>query len=99
VQATTIEAMKDRTAAGLKIEELLCASAFPHPITHLELRETHISQVILTGSVAYKIKKPLKLEFLDTTTLARRRVLCEEELRLNRRLAPELYTGVVAVVM
>jgi len=89
--------MKDRTAAGLKIEELLCASAFPHPITHLELRETHISQVILTGSVAYKIKKPIKLEFLDTTTLARRRVLCEEELRLNRRLAPELYTGVVAI--
>jgi aminoglycoside phosphotransferase family enzyme/predicted kinase len=80
-----------------KIEELLRPTAFPHSTTCLALRETHISWVILTGSVAYKIKKPLKLDFLDASTLARRRALCEEELRLNRRLAPELYVDVVAV--
>jgi aminoglycoside phosphotransferase family enzyme/predicted kinase len=94
-----MEPKEDSTAAGLKIEELLCPAVFPHPITHLELRETHVSWVILTGSVAYKIKKPLKLDFLDASTLARRRALCEEEIRLNRRLAPELYAGVVAITM
>ena len=92
-----MEPKEDSAAAGIKIEELLCPSVFPHPITHLELRETHVSWVILTGSVAYKIKKPLKLDFLDASTLARRRALCEDEIRLNRRLAPELYTGVVAI--
>jgi hypothetical protein len=59
--------------------------------------ETHISWVILTGDYAYKLKKPLDLGFLDFSTLERRRFCCEEELRLNRRLAPALYLDVVAV--
>ena len=64
------------------------------PITHIE---THISHVLLTGNYAYKIKKPLRLEFLDFSTLEKRRFFCEEELRLNRRLAPELYLDVVPI--
>jgi hypothetical protein len=61
------------------------------------MRETHISWVILTGEYAYKIKKPVRLEFLDARALATRRALCEKELALNRRLAPDLYLGVVPI--
>lgn len=81
----------------LRIEELLVPSAFPHPVSDLRLVETHISWVILTGSLAYKIKKPVKLDFIDTSTLERRLHYCNEELRLNRRLAPELYLKVVPI--
>jgi uncharacterized protein len=59
--------------------------------------ETHISYVLLTGAYAYKIKKAVDFGFLDFTTLAARRFFCEEELRLNRRLAPELYLEVVPI--
>jgi len=76
---------------------LLTPSAFAHPVTRLELRETHISWIILTGPFAYKIKKSLRLEFLDASTLALRRHLCEEELRLNRRLAADLYVDVTPI--
>lgn len=61
------------------------------------LLETHISWVILTGEYAYKIKKPLKLEFLDFSTLELRRHWCEEELRLNRRWASDLYLDVMPI--
>jgi hypothetical protein len=63
----------------------------------IRVAETHISWVLLTGEVAYKVMKPLRLSFLDYSTLERRRALCEEELRLNRRLAPDLYLGVSAI--
>jgi hypothetical protein len=63
----------------------------------VRVAETHISWVFLTGEHAYKIKKPLKLPFLDFSTLERRRHFCEEELRLNRRLAPQLYLAVVPI--
>lgn len=59
--------------------------------------ETHISWVLLAGEWAYKIKKPLDLGFLDFSTQARRRLCCEEEVRLNRRLAPEIYLDVVPI--
>ena len=62
-----------------------------------ELIETHASWVILTGAIAYKIKKPVDLGFLDFSTLEKRRLCCEEELRLNRRLAPEIYLGLAPV--
>jgi aminoglycoside phosphotransferase family enzyme/predicted kinase len=79
------------------IHALQTASAFPHPVSSIELHETHISWVILTGPFAYKIKKPVDLGFVDFTSLARRRFFCEEELRLNRRLAPELYLDVLPI--
>lgn len=78
-------------------EALLCAEAWPHPVRRLRLVETHISWVFLTGDFAYKVKKPLDLGFLDFSTLERRRQACEEELRLNRRLAPELYLAVIPI--
>jgi uncharacterized protein len=63
-----------------------------------ELRETHISRVLLRGARAYKLKKPLRLPFLDYSSLERRHELCREEVRLNRRLAPDVYHGVRALV-
>ncbi len=81
-----------------RIEDLLLPAAFEHDVAaHPRLVETHISWVILTGPFAYKIKKPVKLDFIDTSTLERRRHYCNEELRLNRRLAPELYLEVVPI--
>lgn len=70
---------------------------FRHRDPEARLIETHISSVLLSGDSAYKIKKPLDLGFLDFSTLAIRKHFCEEELRLNRRLAPSLYLGVVAI--
>ncbi len=67
------------------------------PAQPVELIETHISFVLLAGPYAYKIKKCVNLGFLDFTTLAQRRHFCEEELRLNRRTAPQLYLDLVPV--
>jgi len=63
----------------------------------LPIVETHISYVLLGGTFAYKVKKAVNLEFLDFTTLDARRFYCQEELRLNRRLAPSIYLDVVPV--
>jgi hypothetical protein len=80
-----------------RVEDLLTPAAFPHAVTHLELRQTHISWVVLTGPFAYKIKKPVRYDFIDASTLQLRHALCEEELRLNLRFAPDLYLDVVPV--
>jgi aminoglycoside phosphotransferase family enzyme/predicted kinase len=79
------------------IEGLSVASAYPEPVDSVEVRQTHISLVFLAGRHAYKIKKPVDLGFVDYTTLERRRHFCDEEVRLNRRLAPSIYLGVVPV--
>lgn len=71
--------------------------AYPHPTGAITLFETHISWVLLTGNIVYKIKKPVNFGFLDFSTLEKRRFYCEEELRLNRRLAPQLYLDVVPI--
>ena len=55
-----------------------------------ELVETHISWLLLSGADAYKLKKPVKLDFLDFSRLEQRRAACDEELRINRRTAPDL---------
>lgn len=70
---------------------------YGHAVSNVQLVETHISWVLLTGEFAYKIKKPVDLGFLDFSTLELRRQACNDELRLNRRLAPELYLGVVTI--
>lgn len=70
---------------------------YPHPVSAIETRETHISKVFLTGRFVYKIKKPLNLEFLDFTTLEKRRHFCRREVILNRRLSTDLYLGVAAI--
>ena len=80
---------------GILVEKLLSPGAYPHAASApVRLVETHISRVYLTGEFAYKVKKPIRLAFLDYSTLERRRAFCEEEVRLNRRLAPDLYLGV-----
>ena len=79
------------------IDALRNPAAFGPGCTKVEVVETHISWVLLTGAHAYKIKKAVALEFLDFTALASRHRFCIEELRLNRRLAPDLYLGVVAI--
>lgn len=63
----------------------------------VELVETHISWVLVAGEYAYKFKKAVRFDFLDFSTLDARRRYCEEELRLNRRLAPDIYLDVLAV--
>ncbi|MGH8599882.1 MAG: AAA family ATPase, partial [Burkholderiales bacterium] len=72
-------------------------AVYPHPVTSIAVMETHISWVLLTGDYAYKIKKPVTLDFLDFSSLDARRRYCDEELRLNRRFAPQLYLAVVPV--
>lgn len=79
------------------ISNMLRPEIYDHPVTDIRLIETHISWVLLTGEYAYKIKKPVDFGFLDFSTLQQRRDCCEQELRLNRRLAPEIYLGVVAI--
>jgi aminoglycoside phosphotransferase family enzyme/predicted kinase len=79
------------------IRQLSDPAAYPHPVDRVEVRQTHISAVFLAGPFAYKVKKPVALGFLDFSTPDRRRHFCEEEVRLNRRLAPHVYLGVVPV--
>ncbi len=81
----------------LDVHALLDPTRYDHAVEQLQLVETHISWVLLTGPYAYKIKKALNLGFLDFSTLARRRFFCEEEIRLNGRLAPEIYLDVVPI--
>ena len=70
---------------------------FGHSTRNFEVVETHISYVLLTGDYAYKFKKPVNLGFLDFSTLEKRKFYCEEEVRLNRRFAPEIYLDVIAI--
>jgi aminoglycoside phosphotransferase family enzyme/predicted kinase len=72
--------------------------AYPQPVATIEVRQTHISVVFLADPFVYKIKKPVHPEFLDFRTLELRRHFCDEEVRLNRRLAPQVYLGVVPIV-
>jgi aminoglycoside phosphotransferase family enzyme/predicted kinase len=72
-------------------------ACYDHPAGPVRHLETHISHLLLTGEFAYKVKKPLDLGFLDFSTLAKRLHACEEEVRLNRRLAPAIYLGVVPI--
>lgn len=86
------------TALPPLIHALLNQTAcYDHPVLKLACVETHISWVILTGDYAYKIKKPLNFGFLDFSSLALRQQDCAEELRLNRRLAADVYLAVVAI--
>ncbi|MDF3888688.1 AAA family ATPase [Cupriavidus basilensis] len=79
-------------------QALMCPAAYPHPVDKVSLIETHISQVFLAGAFAYKLRKPVHLDFVDFSTLAARKVDCEAELALNRRMAAALYLGVVRIV-
>ncbi|HET7757429.1 MAG TPA: hypothetical protein VFK87_09260, partial [Steroidobacteraceae bacterium] len=79
------------------LQTLLLPRAYPHPVRAVELIETHVSWVLLTGEFAYKIKRPVHYPFVDLRSAARRTALCHEEVRLNHRFAPELYLGVAPI--
>jgi aminoglycoside phosphotransferase family enzyme/predicted kinase len=79
------------------IAALCNPQCYPHPVERVELIETHISWVLLTGRYAYKVKKGVDFGFLDYSTLEKRQRQCAEELRLNRRTAPQLYLEVVPI--
>jgi len=79
-------------------EYLSNPNIFPHPVEAISFIETHISLICLTGAYVYKLKKPVVFgNILDFSTLAKRQYYCHEELRLNRRLAPDLYKSVVCL--
>lgn len=89
------EARKQGVAA--LVQALRDPACYPHPVDRVEILETHISYVLLAGQFAYKLKKPVRLPFLDFSTRRLRRRCCREELRLNRRTAPQVYLDVVAI--
>ncbi|MBX7168285.1 MAG: AAA family ATPase [Pirellulales bacterium] len=102
VLATSDVTAADSTANVRTAPESLVTAAgrlgfFGPGVRCTERVETHISWVFLTPQFAYKAKKPVHFEFLDFSTVEARRVMCETEVRLNRRLAPEVYLDVVPV--
>lgn len=80
------------------LQALLDPDSYPHSCGTIELIETHISWVLLTGGRAYKLKKPVRFSFVDFSTLALREHFCREEVRCNRAFSPDLYEGVCAIV-
>jgi len=93
-------AQNDRIMSDLPVDLLAALrepTAYPHPVTAIKHLETHISHVYLAGDYAYKLKKPVDYGFLDFTTPDKRQTACREELRLNRRLAPDWYLDVIPV--
>ena len=80
------------------IQQMMQPGFYPHPVKEpIQLIQTHVSYVLLTGDYAYKLKKPVNFGFLDFSTLDKRQHFCAEELRLNQRGASELYLEVLPV--
>jgi uncharacterized protein len=79
------------------VSALQSPEIYPDRPRNVRVVQTHISVIFLTGKHAYKIKKPVNFGFLDFTTLEKRKFYCEQEVVLNRRLAPEIYLGVVEI--
>ena len=89
---------KNEAKTHLKLpDDLMHADVFPHAADNIKCIVTHISWVILAGDYAYKIKKPVNFGFLDFSTLEKRFSACEDELRINRRTAPEIYEGLTRI--
>lgn len=82
--------MEERTVLSL-----LRPEAYDDSPLQVVLKQTHVSYIFITDRFVYKIKKPVDFGFLNFTTVDRRRFYCEEEVRLNRRLSPDVYLGVV----
>ena len=86
-------------ASPSPIDAMMSPDFYPNPCAQVTHKETHISHLFFAGDLVYKIKKPVHFSFLDYSSLAKRRHFLEEELRLNRRLAPSVYLGIVPIVM
>ncbi len=81
------------------VSALLESRAYPHEPQKIELVQTQMSLILLTGDYVYKVKKPVNLGYLDYTTLEKRHFFCHQELELNRRLCPAAYLAVVPITM
>jgi aminoglycoside phosphotransferase family enzyme/predicted kinase len=92
----TIKAPPPPNQDGL-VAAMMDPGFYPKPPIEIIHKETHISHVFLAGDLVYKIKKPVRYAFLDYSTLSKRRHFLEEELRLNRRLAPSVYLAVMPI--
>ena len=79
------------------VEAMFRPEFYPHRPEHVEFIQTHISYIFIAGDYVYKVKKAVDFDFLDFTTIDRRRFYCNEELRLNRRLAPDVYLDVLEI--
>ena len=80
------------------VQALLDPKIYPHAPQKVELMQTQMSFIFLTGDYVYKVKKPVDLGYLDYTTLEKRRFFCQQELQLNRRLCPDIYLELVPIV-
>lgn len=94
---SNLDSHDDAVFTGL-LTALCQPACYPHHPEQVELVQTHISAVFLAGNEVYKLKKPVRFSFLDYSTLELRHHFCEEEVRLNRRLAHTVYLGVVPVL-
>jgi uncharacterized protein len=91
-------AVREKSTLPPVIETMLRPEFYPHPARDIELKQTHTSYVLLAGEFAYKVRKAIRFAFIDCSTVARRRILCQREIELNRRLSPDVYLGVVTIV-
>ena len=82
-----------------KVAHLRNPATYPEQPAHVDTIETHMSWLFLTETHVYKLKKPVHYDFLDFSTLAARRMNCQEEFRLNQALAPGVYLGVVPLTI
>ena len=80
------------------VQALLDPQIYPHHPQKVELVQTQMSFLFLTGDYVYKVKKPVDLGYLDYTTLEKRKFFCHQEVKLNRRLCPQIYLEVVPIV-
>lgn len=97
IDESELNAMSEAPSLSELFAALSQPAAYPFPIDRVDVRQTHISVVFLVGAKVFKLKKPVRLPFLDFSTLELRKHDCDEEVRLNRRLAPDVYLGVVPV--
>lgn len=80
------------------IKQMQTPEFYPHPVTlPIEVVQTHVSTVFLTGNYAYKLKKPVNFGFLDYSTLEKRKHFLEEELRMNKDISPNLYLEILPI--
>ncbi len=79
------------------LQDLLNPESYPNRPDNIKVLQTHLSWVFLAGDLVFKIKKPVDFGFLDFTTLEKRKFFCHEEIRLNRRLCPDIYLAVVPI--
>lgn len=93
---TGTETVLDQEA---KVALLRQTQTYPEKPARVETIETHMSWIFLTPRHAFKLKKPVRYDYLDFSTVAARKMNCEEELRLNQRLAPDVYLDVVPLAL